>query len=64
MGSLARDSNYVITKSTKSRCPDCNCIVYLLSDDKYDSPSFFICSCCNSVWEIGVGECSKKGFLN
>uniref|UniRef100_A0A6M3IU48 Uncharacterized protein n=1 Tax=viral metagenome TaxID=1070528 RepID=A0A6M3IU48_9ZZZZ len=64
-------SNYIITKSTKSRCPKCYCNIHILYNDKYEIPSFFICFTCNKVWEDGVGECKvidstikEKTFLD
>jgi len=54
-------SNYIIEKTQSSFCPNCNQLVYLMSDkDGIQCPSFYICWNCKSVAEIAKGPVGKQ----
>ena len=50
------ESAYILQKTQNSRCPVCNCKVFLLTHKNATlEPSFYICENCGYIAEVGVG---------
>lgn len=47
---------YILKNTESSFCPKCNTRVQLLTNEKINSPIFFICFRCKYIGESGIGE--------
>ncbi len=48
-------SHYILNKTEKSHCPECNQQLYMLANENLTKVAFYICFNCKFVGQIGVG---------
>ena len=56
------ESKYVIQRTSKSHCPDCDDDVDLLAPEEIETEQayFYICWTCKEVFQTGVGRVPRE----